>query len=48
MTAGGVHQLCNAFSELIIIIASLLILIILEPIIISFFLLSHYCNIFFI
>ena len=37
MTAGGVLQLCNAFSEIIIIIASLSILIILEPIIISFF-----------
>ena len=37
MTAGGVLQLCNAFSEIIIIIASLLILLILEPMIISFF-----------
>ena len=37
MTAGGVHQLCNALSEIIVIIASLSILIILEPIIISFF-----------
>lgn len=37
MTAGGVQQLCNAFSEIILIIASLSILIILEPMIISFF-----------
>lgn len=37
MTAGGVQQLCNAFSEIIVIIASLSILIILEPMIISFF-----------
>ena len=42
MTAGGVLQLCNAFSEIIIIIASLSILLILEPMIISFFLLSLY------
>ena len=37
MTAGGVLQLCNAFSEIIIIIASLSILILLEPMIITFF-----------
>ena len=47
MTAGGVLQLCNALSEIIIIIASLSILIILEPMIISFFFYYLFINIFY-
>ena len=38
MTSGGILQLCNAFSEIIIILASLIILLLIEPLIVSFFL----------
>ena len=38
MTSGGILQMCNAFSEIIIILASLIVLIYLEPTIIFLFL----------
>tara|TARA_B100000965_G_C19595782_1_gene760134 strand:- start:16 stop:1710 length:1695 start_codon:yes stop_codon:yes gene_type:complete len=37
MTSGGILQMCNAFSEIIILFAALSILIYIEPIIITFF-----------
>ena len=37
MTSSGVLQLCNGFSEIIVVISSLIILLYLEPLIILFF-----------